>query len=92
MEDRLTLANIADAVGLSPYYICRMFRRATGTTLHAYRQRLRLRSSLESVAGSGRPLVDLALEAGFSSHSHFTSAFRREFARTPSGVREGQGR
>jgi AraC-like DNA-binding protein len=88
-EDRLTRANIADAVGLSPYYICRMFRRATGTTLNAYRQRLRLRGSLESVAGSGRPLVDLALEAGFSSHSHFTSAFRREFARTPSRVREG---
>jgi AraC-like DNA-binding protein len=32
----------------------------------------------------------LALELNFSSHSHFTDTFRREFGRTPSDVRNGR--
>jgi AraC-like DNA-binding protein len=37
-------------------------------------------------------LTALALELGFSSHSHFADAFRREFDRTPSDVRRNLGR
>lgn len=85
--ENLTLRDIAREVGMSLYHLCRMFRRATGTTLHQYRQDLRLRWSLEEVIESRRPLVDIALDAGFSSHSHFTDSFRRQFARTPSRVR-----
>ena len=88
LGERLTLRDIAAEVEMSPYHLCRLFRRATGTRLHQYRQKLLLRWSLEGVANSGRPLVDIALDAGFSSHSHFTSAFRREFSDSPSHVRQ----
>jgi len=87
----LTLADIAREAGMSLYHVCRMFRSATGTTLHQYRHELRLRWSLEGVIESRRPLVDIALDAGFSSHSHFTSSFRRQFALTPSRVRLRRG-
>lgn len=87
LEERLTLPDIAGAVGMSPYHLCRMFHQVTRTTLHEYRQKLRLRWSLESVTESDRSLVDIALDSGFSSHSHFTSAFREEFAVTPSSIR-----
>ena len=66
--------------------MCRAFRAVTGSTLHAYRNRLRLQHSLEHVAG-GESLLDLALDLGYSSHSHFTAAFRRLFGTTPSRVR-----
>jgi len=88
-EEPLTIREIAGKVGLTPYHVCRLFRAATGTTLHQYRQRLRLRGSLESVIESRRPLIDIALDSGFASHSHFTNAFHREFAETPSAVRGG---
>lgn len=89
--DRLTLRGVASEVGMSAYHLCRLFRRATGMTLHHYRQQLHTRWSLESVMESNRPLIDIALEAGFSSHSHFTSTFHREFAQTPSSIRARQG-
>lgn len=82
-----TLRGIARQAGISVYHLCRVFRGVTGTTLHRYRQNLRLRWSLEDVIESNRPLVDIALDAGFSSHSHFTSSFHREFAQTPSCLR-----
>ena len=88
--ERLSLRDLADEVGISVYHLCRLFRRATGSTLHQYRQKLRVRWSLEGVMESSRALVDIALDAGFSSHSHYTSSFRQEFAQTPSSVRAPQ--
>lgn len=83
----LSLRDLANEVGISVYHLCRMFRRATGSTLHQYRQTLRIRWSLESVMESSRSPVDIALDAGFSSHSHYSSSFRQEFDQTPSSVR-----
>ncbi|MBK7642841.1 MAG: helix-turn-helix transcriptional regulator [Planctomycetes bacterium] len=90
-SEPLQLSDLAHAVGLSIYHMCRSFRRETGTTLHQYRHQLRLRSSLEPLRESSRPLVELALQCGFSSHSHYTSAFRREFGTTPSRLRDEHG-
>ena len=85
--ERLSLRDLANEVGISVYHLCRTFRRATGSTLHQYRQKLRVRWSLESVMESSRSLVDIALDAGFCSHSHYTSSFRQEFSQTPSSLR-----
>ena len=57
-------------------------------SLHAYRNQLRLRASLERLHEPGVDLIDIALDLGFSSHSHFTETFRRSFGKTPSVVRE----
>ena len=87
LEDRLTLRSIAQEVGFSAYHVCRLFRRVTGIKLHQYRRRLRLREALTDVLESGRSMTEIALGAGFSSHSHFTDMFRHEFNATPSSVR-----
>ncbi len=86
-SESLRLTDIGREVGLSPYHLCRTFRREVGTTLHQYRHQLRVRSSLESVRSTRLPLVEIALQTGFSSHSHFTNAFHREFGASPSGLR-----
>jgi AraC-like DNA-binding protein len=81
----LTLASIADALGVSLFHLCRAFRQLTGCTLHEYRHQLRLRWSLEQLEAPGpRAIVHCALDAGFSSHSHYGAAFRRSFGQTPS--------
>jgi AraC-like DNA-binding protein len=81
-----SLRALADGVAMSPYQLCRAFTRQFGSTLTAYRTRLRLLSSLEPIA-AGEDLTAVALDAGFSSHSHFTSAFRQTFGTVPSRVR-----
>ena len=92
MSERVTLDDVARAVGSSPFHLARLFRRRTGAPLHRYLMCLRLRASLERLADGANDLTALALELGFSSHSHFTDSFRREFGRTPSDVRRGAGR
>lgn len=90
--DRRNLSQVAGALGVSVFHLCRVFRRQTGTTLHAYRNRLRLAAALELVPRRQRDLTGVALRLGYSSHSHFTAAFRREFGVTPSTFRAGETR
>src|SRR5262245_53735551 len=92
MSERVTLDDVARDVGASPFPLARLLRRRTGAPLRRYLLRLRLRASLERLADGANDLTALALELGFSSHSHFTDSFRREFGRAPSDVRRGASR
>jgi transcriptional regulator GlxA family with amidase domain len=72
----------------SAFHLARVFRAETGFSLHGFRQSLRLRAALERLSSSTVDLSALALELGFSSHSHFTERFRNEFGVAPSQVRD----
>lgn len=82
-----SLTDLARVSGLSVFHLCRAFRKQTGQTIHQYREALRLRTALDELQQSRRPVTDIALDAGFSSHSHFTAAFHRAFGCTPSAAR-----
>ncbi len=86
--ESLTLDEIADAVETSPFHLSRIFRAQTGTPVYRYLRHLRLRTSLEMLAAGADDLTTLALDLGFSSHSHFSDSFRSEFGLSPSEVRE----
>jgi AraC family transcriptional regulator len=86
-RDKLSLGDIARAVFSSPFHLARIFRRETGLSLHRQLTRLRLRHALEHLADCKPDLTMLALDLGFSSHAHFSHAFRREFGSAPSQLR-----
>ena len=85
-----SLSAIAGRVGVSVFHLCRLFRRATGGTIHQHREQLRLRASLHAVMDTDEDLLSIALRLGYSGHSHFTAAFRRCFSLTPSALRRGR--
>jgi AraC-like DNA-binding protein len=84
----VSLHAIASRVHASPFHLARVFKRATGLTLHEYVTQLRLRAALGELADRRVPLTELALAAGFSSHSHFSAAFRARFGLSPSTARQ----
>jgi AraC-like DNA-binding protein len=86
-REPVSLDEVARRAGSSVFHLCRTFRRHTGSTLHGYRNQMRLRTALERVAAPASDLTDLALDLGYSSHSHFTSAFRKAFGMAPSAFR-----
>jgi AraC-like DNA-binding protein len=88
LDEPLTLAAIGRAVHVSPYHLARTFRRHTGYSLHEYRTQLRLRTVAARLGERDRRLAELAVEAGFASHSHLTDAFRRGFGVAPSALRK----
>jgi AraC-like DNA-binding protein len=79
-----SLSDLAETSGCSPGHLARSFRALTGTSLHEYRNQLRLRAALTMLPDFRHNLSMLALELGFANHSHFGEAFRRHFGLTPS--------
>jgi AraC family transcriptional regulator len=88
MSEAVTLHDVASAVNASPFNFARIFQQQTGVPIHRYLTMLRLRAALERVADPHDDLTKIALDLGFSSHSHFTSLFRREFGEAPSAIRQ----
>jgi AraC-like DNA-binding protein len=80
---RWTLAAVAAEVGVSPVYLTQLFQQVEGLPLYRYQLQLRLARALDLV-GDNAGLTSLALDLGFSSHSHFSAAFKRAYGQTPS--------
>jgi len=85
-QEHLSLEKLASEFDYSPYYLCRIFRQHTGLTIHQYLTQVRLRTALEWITDNECNLTDLAFRLGFSSHSHFTMAFRKAFGVPPTHV------
>lgn len=83
------LGDIARAMNLSPWRASRVFSASTGVPLHRYLRRIRLREAMARIEQGQTSLTCVALDVGFSSHSHFAAAFRDEFGLTPRRFRKG---
>jgi AraC-like DNA-binding protein len=83
---RWTLAEIAAEVRGSPVYLTQVFQQVEGMPLYRYQLRLRLARALD-VLPQYDDLTALGLDLGFSSHSHFSAAFREAYGRSPSEFR-----
>lgn len=80
---RWTLSQISAEVRCSPVYLTQVFQQVEGMPLYRYQLRLRLARALD-LLGRYDDLTTLALELGFSSHSHFSAIFRETYGRSPS--------
>jgi AraC-like DNA-binding protein len=76
------LHELARHVGLSPYYFLRVFRAEVGMPPYAYLESVRI-SHAQKLIGTGRSLVETAMETGFSSQSHMTNSFKKIIGVTP---------
>jgi AraC family transcriptional regulator len=86
MAERISLDDLASSLLTSPYHLARLFRAATGFSVHGYLVHLRLRTGLDRIQEVSGDIGDIGLTLGYKSHSHFTASFRRAFGLTPSEV------
>lgn len=79
----LSLTRLSSEVGISPRHFVTLFRRAFGTSPHRYVLEQRLAAGQRLIEAGERDLAAIALAVGFSSQSHFTTAFRCSRGITP---------
>lgn len=82
-----TLGTLATELGVSRAHLSRVFRAVTGTSLTAFRTRVRVRAALDALDAGQTNLADLATELGFADHAHLTRTLRAELGSPPSRVR-----
>jgi AraC-like DNA-binding protein len=91
-SENLSLGEVAAAAGISADHLARSFRRCHGCTVGEYVRRLRVEFACRRLASAEQPLVEVALDAGFSDQSHFTKTFKRLMGVTPAAFRGLHGR
>lgn len=83
----LSLTDLAHELEVSPFHLCRVFKDVTGTTLHGFRQDVRVRAAIRRLAESRDPIVDIAAATGFGGRCQLSRAVRAATGESPSGFR-----
>jgi AraC-like DNA-binding protein len=83
MQNPPSLEELGRLVGCSPFYLSRQFSAETGLTIQQYIRQVRLERAAELLRTGRCNVTEAALEVGYSSLSHFTSAFREVFGCCP---------
>ncbi len=87
--DELSLDELERRFFISKYHICRIFRDATGLTVHRYIRRKRL-TLVRELTATGNNLSEAAQSAGFGTYSSFYRAHVAEFGLPPGGKHPNQ--
>ncbi len=89
LAEAASLQDIAEYSGASVYHLCRLFKQETGLLLSEYRIRQRLGRVIDRLLHSDtKGLTELALDSGFSSHSHLSRVFQKQTGQSPSAFRK----
>ncbi|MDI9628089.1 MAG: AraC family transcriptional regulator [Acidobacteriota bacterium] len=85
---RVSLADAARAVAMSPNYLSSVFSAAMGVSFTAYVQSVRVAKSKELLAGTRKSIADIAAETGFSDQSYFSKVFTKATGMSPTHYRQ----
>jgi len=88
LREKLDLETVAGAVHYSKYHLHHIFTDTVGLTVHDYVQRRQLTEAAKLLVFSGRPILEIALEAGYESQQAFTDVFKAMYKKTPNRYRE----
>jgi AraC family transcriptional regulator len=87
LDEEFRLQPLARAAGLSEFHFCRAFKKTTGFSPSRYLIRLRVDRARRLLRETGKPVIEVGLDVGYSSPSHFAQVFKREVGVAPSEYR-----
>lgn len=85
--EHFSLTEMSKCFGFSEIYLRELFLKNVNMPIMQYYRKRRLIVSAFELLHSGKTIVDIALESGFSSHESYTRAFRKLFGMSPSQFR-----
>ena len=88
LNEEITMKQLSEAAGYSPWHAARMFRESTGRAPFEYIRSMRLTRAALALRDEGPKIIDVALDFVFDSHEGFTRAFSKEFGISPARYRK----
>jgi AraC-like DNA-binding protein/ligand-binding sensor protein len=85
--EALSLGQVAQAVNMSPFYFCKLFKKATGVNFTNYVSRLRIEKAKNLLLNPNLRVSEIAFEVGFQSLNHFNRVFKRTIGCSPTKYR-----
>ena len=88
LDQEIDIRDVSRIAGASHWHFQRMFKAMTLETLKGYLRSRRLANASSALLRTEAKVLDIALQAGFSSQASFTRAFQKMFALPPAAYRE----
>ena len=88
-SDGVSLEEVAEATGISRYYVSHLFKELMDNTFVGYVNELRLNHAAMLLTTTDSPIIEIASKSGFNNLSNFNRAFKMYFGKTPSAYRKG---
>jgi AraC family transcriptional regulator len=83
LSQDLSIIDLAQVAGMSPYYFLRLFKKSMHVTPRQYIIQTRIDRAKELLISRELSIAEIAFECGFTSQSHFTNVFRQITKTTP---------
>lgn len=87
LDGQLNLDEVAKEAGYSKFHLNRVFSECVGCTIHKYIQMRRLTVAAEKLVYTKKPIIEIAVEANYSSQQSFTFAFCQLYGHPPQEYR-----
>ncbi len=88
--ESISIADIANEIGISRSRLFAVFKAATGMTPNDYLQRVRVAKAAELLKNSARSITDIAMGCGFSTSQYFSLVFSKYHDLPPKSYRDQQ--
>ncbi|SBW00951.1 conserved hypothetical protein [uncultured Eubacteriales bacterium] len=89
-DEKLDLDTVADAVHYSKYHLHRIFSDTVKLTIHDYAQRRQLTEAAKLLVFSDKPIMDIAILAGYDSQQAFSNVFKAMYKQSPLEFRKNE--
>lgn len=87
-SEGVSLEEVAEATGISRYYVSHLFKELMDNTFVGYVNELRLNHAAMLLVTTDYPIIEIASKSGFNNLSNFNRAFKMYFGKTPSAYRK----
>jgi AraC-like DNA-binding protein len=87
-EKSIEFAKLSHQIHMDQGSLCRFFKRATGRTMTAYVNELRVGAAAQLLTETDRSVLDIGLQVGFGNYSNFNRQFKRIKGYTPRTMRQ----
>lgn len=88
LEQRITIADLAEEFGMSPTYLKDSFRKVSGQPIHHYLQDCRLTQAARLLRTTEQSILSIAFSVGYSGTSRFNAAFKDRYGMSPREYRQ----
>jgi len=83
LDEEFSLDRLAREIGISAFHFCRLFKKTTGFAPSRYFIRMRMEKARQLLRETTKSVIEVGLDVGYSSPSHFAQIFRREVGVAP---------
>lgn len=87
-SEAMPLGRVAQAVNMSSFYFCKVFKKATGLTFTDYVSRVRVERAKNLLLNPNVRVTEVAYEVGFQTLTHFNRVFRKIVGESPTAYRQ----